>query len=199
MTHPSRREFVASSASMFGGGWLWLHLPAIAALSACARDAAQQNDPFTNLSAEQGRTMRAFASRIIPSGDGLPGADEAGAAWFVDGALGTPSFAGAQPLVASGLEDLNSRAQAAHAKHFADVTPEEQDALMQAVEQTPFFFVARMLTIGGTFSDSSLGGNRDHAGFQLLQIEHAPAYQPPFGWYDEEYIRSGGASADGAP
>lgn len=198
MTEPTRREFVSSTAALFGGGWLWLQLPAFATLSACARDAARRNDPFTNLSADQGRAMRAFAARIIPSGDGLPGADEAGAAWFVDGALTSDAFSGVRDLVTAGLSDLDGRAMATHSVMFADATPEQQDDLMREVEDSPFFFMARLLTVAGTFADPSHGGNRDHAGFTLLQLEHAPAYQPPFGWYDEQHARIAGSGNRGA-
>jgi hypothetical protein len=195
MSLPTRREFVSSTAAMFGGGWLWLQLPAVATLAACSREAAQRNDPFTTLSAGEGRTMRAFAARIIPSGDGRPGAEEAGAAWFADGALGGP-MAATRELITTGLADLDARTNAAHGVAFADASVDQQDAIMRAVEDTPFFFVARPLTVAGTFSDPSHGGNRDHAGFTLLQMEHAPAFTAPFGWYDEQYARENGV-ADG--
>jgi hypothetical protein len=195
MSQPTRREFVSSTAALFGGGWLWLQLPALASLSACARDAARRNDPFTNLSQSEGRTMRAFAARIIPSDDGIPGAEEAGAAWFADGAIAGP-FEGVRGLLIEGLADLNTRSQDTHGADFADATPEQQDAVMRDVEDSQFFFIARMLTLAGTFCDPALGGNRDHAGFTLLQMEHAAAYQPPFGWYDRDYAATG-ASADG--
>lgn len=132
--------------------------------------------------------MRAFAARIIPSGDGLPGADEAGAAWFADGALGGP-LAAMRELIADGLADLDARAHTAHGAAFADVTSEQQDAIMRDVEEAPFFFVGRLLIVLGTFSDPVHGGNRDHAGFALLEMEHAPAFRPPFGWYDEQHTR----------
>ena len=89
-SQPTRREFVSTSAGLFGSGWLWLNLPAIASLSACARDAARDDAPFRILSVEQGAAMRAFAARIIPSDEELPGAEEAGAA----GLPGTPFCAG---------------------------------------------------------------------------------------------------------
>ena len=194
MSEPTRREFVSSTAALLGGGWLWLQLPALATLSACARDAALRNDPFTNLTPEEGRALRAFASRIIPSGDGLPGADEAGAAWFIDAAVGGPLGSLRAPI-AGGMADLDARATAAHGRVFADTTPEQQDAIMHDVEDTEFFFVARMLTLAGTFSDPAHGGNRDHAGFTLLGMEHAAAYQPPFGWYDDQNGLNGGGAA----
>jgi gluconate 2-dehydrogenase gamma chain len=191
MSEPTRREFVTSTAAMFGGGWLWLQLPALASLSACARDAAVRNEPFTTFTEDEGRAMRAFAARIIPSGDGLPGAEEAGAAWFADGALAGP-MAPLRELITGGLADLDQRARAAHGVAFADAEPDAQDALLREVEDTQFFFLARLLAVAGTFSDPSLGGNRDHAGFTLLQMEHAPAYQPPFGWYDAQHVAQNG-------
>jgi hypothetical protein len=197
MSTPTRREFVSSTAALFGGGWLWLQLPAVATLAACSRDAAQRNDPFAILSADEGRAMRAFAARIIPSGDGLPGANEAGAAWFVDGALGGP-MAGVRELITTGLADLDTRTADAHGVAFADASVDQQDAIMRSVEDTQFFFLARLLTVVGTFSDPSHGGNRDHVGFTLLQMEHAPAFSPPFGWYDEQYVRENTAADGGA-
>jgi gluconate 2-dehydrogenase gamma chain len=194
MSEPTRREFVSSTAALVGGGWLWLQLPALATLSACARDAARREDPFTNLTPAEGRALRAFAARIIPSDDGLPGAEEAGAAWFVDAALSGP-FAGVRGLLADGLADLDARATAAHGLVFADAAPDQQDAIMRAVEESQFFFMARVLTLAGTFSDPSHGGNRDHAGFTLLGMQHAAAYQPPFGWYDEQHARTEGGAA----
>ncbi|HEX6308705.1 MAG TPA: gluconate 2-dehydrogenase subunit 3 family protein [Longimicrobiales bacterium] len=195
-TLPTRREFVSTTAAMFGGGWLWLQLPALATLSACARDAARRNEPFTNLSEAEGRAMRAFAARILPSGDGVPGADEAGVAWFVDRAMMGP-FGGMKELITAGLADLDARAQAAHSVDFADAAGEQQDEIMRAVEATQFFGMARMLTLAGTFADPSHGGNRDHAGFALLGMEHAPAYRAPFGWYDEQYARENANGAGG--
>jgi hypothetical protein len=196
MPLPTRREFVSSTAALFGGGWLWLQLPALASLSACARDAARRNDPFTTLSPGEGHVMRAFAARIIPSGDGIPGAEEAGAAWFVDGALSNGPFASLREMMSEALGDLDTRSMTAHGVAFADAAPEQQDALMHEIEESQFFFIARMLTLAGTFSDPVHGGNRDHAGFALLQMEHAAAYQPPFGWYDRQY--AGSSDADGA-
>lgn len=190
-SHPDRRMFVSASASALGGGWLWLRLPLIASLSACARDAARSEEPFATLSPGQGRTLRAFAARILPSGDGLPGAEEAGAAWFVDGALGGPFADMAEPVLA-GLADLDERARSAHGVPFADATAEQQDGVISEVTETDFFFLGRMLVVMGVFSDPSHGGNRDHAGYSLLGMEHAPVYEPPFGWYDAELRRSGG-------
>ena len=186
---PSRRQFLASSASFAGAGWLTMHASALAALSACARDAAMQNAPFTTLTAEEARTLSAFAAQILPSGDGQPGAGELGSIHFIDRALGS-YLSQMRELIAEGARDLDARARSATppATSFAALTPEQQIAVMTAVESEPWFFNARMITLMGAFSDPSHGGNRDGAGLRLLQIEHQPTHTPPFGHYDAEYV-----------
>jgi gluconate 2-dehydrogenase gamma chain len=190
----TRRDFMASATGILGSGWLWLNLPVIATLSACARDAARTGAPFTFFTAAQGRAMQAFAARIIPAHGGLPGAEQAGAAWFADGALAGPFADGREPVLA-GLADLDERAQAAHGAAFAELSPARQDGIIGDIEETQFFEVGRMLVVMGTLCDPSWGGNRDHAGFTLLGMAHAPVYSPPFGWYDAEHARTNGGAA----
>jgi len=193
--NPTRRDFVSTSAAMFGSGWLWLNLPALATISACARGSAQREDPFVTFTPDEGRAFRAFAARIIPSGDGVPGAEEAGVAWFADKALAAGPMAGMLEPLRAGLPDLDTRAQAAHGVAFANATPEQQDAIIGQITDTPLFGIGRTLVIFGMFADPTYGGNRDHAGFKLVQMDHQPSYQPPFGYYDAEHTRVNGATA----
>jgi gluconate 2-dehydrogenase gamma chain len=183
----TRREFLASSAALLGGAWATMQLPALATLAAWARTAAAQQAPFTTLTAAEARTMEAFAAQIVPSDPSLPGAREAGAVYFIDRALGT-HFAGMKDPVKQGIADLDTRARrrVKSAKGFADLGSADQIRIMRQVEEQPFFFMGRMLTVMGVFADPSYGGNRDHAGARILGIEHQPSYQPPFGWYDAE-------------
>lgn len=191
-TTSTRRDFVASGARLLGGGWAASSLPLLAALSACARDAAQRGEPLAFLSADEGRAMGAFAAQVLPSDD-TPGAEEAGVLHFVDLALDR-YFTVIREPVRQGLADLDGRARAMDpaAAGFADLAPERQAALMREVEETPFFGLARMLTVMGMFSDPSHGGNRDGAGWQVLGVEHRASYQPPFGHYDAEHARQTG-------
>lgn len=184
----SRRDFLATLGAS-GAAWLALQAPLLASLGACARDAALRNEPFTFLTAEEGRAMSAVADRILPGVDGLPGATEAGAVHFIDLAIGGP-FADAKPLLLEGIADLDRRAQAlgGRAKSFAELGAEAQDAQLRAVERTPFFGLAYALAVMGTLSDPKYGGNRDGAGWRLAQIQHAPRWQPPFGYYDAEWM-----------
>ena len=173
-----------------GAALLALQAPLLASLGACARDAALRDEPFTFLTAEQGRALIALADRILPAVDGFPGAKEAGAAHFVDLALGGP-LAEMNPLLADGLADLDKRTHAlgGRAQSFAELAPDAQDEQLRAVEKTTFFGIAYMLVVMGTLSDPKYGGNRDGAGWRLVQLQHAARWQPPFGYYDAEWMR----------
>ncbi len=162
------------------------------ALSQTARRAAARGDPFTTLTAAEARAMSAFAAQILPSGE-LPGAADAGVIYFVDQGLGT-HFANMLEPIRAGLADLDARARVANppGPDFAGLSSDGQVVVMRAVETTPFFFTARMLTIMGMFSDPSYGGNRDGAGWRLLDAAHQGSYQPPFGYYDAEVAAGGG-------
>lgn len=188
-THSSRRDFVTSTARLLGGGWIATSLPLLAALSACARDAAERGDPFTTLSAGEGRTLAAFAAQVFPT-DGTPGATEAGVAHFIDQGLGG-YFGEMRELFRTGLAELDRHARAldSAASSFADLTPERQMEVMRKVEDTPFFGAARMLTVMGMFSDPRHGGNRNGVGWTVLGLEPHATHQPPFGYYDAEYAR----------
>lgn len=183
---PNRREFLSSS-TMAGAGWLALNSGLLAVLSACARDDAARNAAFTTLSEPESRTVRAFAAQILPSGDGLPGAEEAGAVHFIDRALGS-FFTAMHPQVSEAVAALDQRASSASppAPSFADLPGDAQIAVMRELEGEAWFGPLRFLVLAGVFSDPSYGGGRDGAGFTLLGIERAPSYSPPFGHYDAE-------------
>ena len=192
-TTPGRREFLATTAGALGGGWLLALLPGLSALAACARESAERGDALATLSGLEGETMAAFAARILPSDD-LPGAAEAGAVHFIDAALAGP-FAAMLPAIREGVADLDARAATGGASRFAALPVDGQVAVMKQVENTPFFFNARMLTIMGVLSNPSYGGNRDGIGFELVRREHADSWQPPFGYYDAQATGPvGGAS-----
>ncbi len=192
--HTSRREFLVAS-TLAGSGWLAFGGSLLGALAACAREDAATGAALTTLTAPEGRTLRAFAARILPSDDGTPGAEEAGAIHFIDRALGS-YFTPMRELIGAGAADLDTRAATATppAASFADLSTDAQDALMRDVEQEPWFGAARFLVLAGVFSDPSYGGNRDNVGDRLLGIERAPSYQPPFGYYDAQPMAEGGAA-----
>jgi hypothetical protein len=174
---PDRRTFLALSGRSLGGGWLALHLPFLATLASCARDAHLNGEPLQFLTPGEAETLEALVERLIPSVDGI-GAREAGAVHFIDLALAGP-FEDAAGFFRDGLGELV-------ADGFAGLGEEEQIRYLTAIEDTPFFGFARVLTIFGTFSDPRHGGGREDALHRIYELPHASAHNPPFGWYDAQ-------------
>lgn len=188
----TRRDFLADYGRLATGGWVALQLPWLGALASCAREDARKGAAPNALTLAEARAMRAFAAQIIPSDDGAPGAEEAGAVHFVDRAFDMPFFSESVPVVRAGLADLDVRARAVDAhSDFASLPHAQQLAVLRAVEHTPFFRAARTLVVIGTFAEPSYGGNKDGVGWTMIGIDHRPSYATPFGWYD---ARSGDAA-----
>ena len=53
-------------------------------------------------------------------------------------------------------------------KRFVELAPAEQDAVLAAIEETPFFALMRTHTIQGTFCDPAYGGNAGFVGWDLI-------------------------------
>jgi len=190
MSRSSRREFIATSSTLFGGAWLAANFPMLEAVAARARSAHENEEPFEVLTPAQVKTMSAFAEQILPS-DELPGAREAGAIYFIDKALAGPMKDLTTPIQAlSKFLDDKAKLTNPAVTSFADLTSEQQIAVMKDSERSNSFFVGRMLTLMGTFSHPKWGGGRADVGFKLLHIDHKPVYQPPFGYYDAEEMRA---------
>lgn len=186
----SRRDFIEQSATLFSGAWLALNLPVLESLAEQSRLAFEQQQPFESLTAAEARTMAAFAEQIIPTTD-TPGAREAGAVYFIDRSF-KQLRADFLPIIQQGARDLDQRAQKSNrnAKSFADLTAAQQIAILKKIEDTPFFGLARSMVVIGTFGDPKYGGGRNNVGNRILQIDHQPVYQPPFGYYDARATRS---------
>jgi len=184
----SRRDFLATSSALLGGVWLSAHLPEIEALRAAARLAFESQQSFRNLTPAQARTLSAFAEQIVPSDD-LPGAREAGAIYFIDAALG--GFAQlVKPLVKDAVEALEAatRQRYRNAASFADLSSARQLRVLKSFEKRDGFQLLRTLVVLGVFSDPKYGGNRNQAGFRILDVQHRPTYAPPFGYYDAQLL-----------
>jgi gluconate 2-dehydrogenase gamma chain len=186
----SRREFVAQSTSILSGAWIVAHMPDIEALGLEARAAQAKAEPFKVLTPAEARTMTAFAAQIVPT-DSTPGATEAGAVYFIDKAL-TGFAAPALPVIRAGLKGLDDAAskENSRVKSFADLSPVLQIKIMKQQESSEFFGNARDFTVMGVFSDPMYGGGRNNARLLILNMEHKPTYQPPFGYYDAQETTS---------
>jgi gluconate 2-dehydrogenase gamma chain len=184
----NRRVFLRAAAAA-GAAWATADLAQVEdALAWTAQQVTEKNSPrLSALTPDQANVIAAVAERILPSVVGRPGAREGGVISFIDRSLST--FNAAQKtLYADGVKDLNSRATSKEkgTRNFAALTAAQQDDLLRAIEQTPFFRAVRFDTIAGMFALPSWGGNRDYAGWHMLGMTHQARFDAPFGYYDAE-------------
>ena len=185
----SRRLFVINSCAGVGSLWLVTHLPEVLAAQEHAHIAAhsQTSPKLEFFTQEQSVEVEAIASQIIPTDD-TPGAREARVIYFIDRALAT--FAkDDRSLFVKGLEGVQrqTRKRFGKTKRFSDLDSAHQTELLKAIEKSPFFELARTMTILGMFSNPEYGGNHDQIGWKLLGFEDQFHFKSPFGFYDAEY------------
>ncbi|MCB1670927.1 MAG: gluconate 2-dehydrogenase subunit 3 family protein [Pseudomonadales bacterium] len=167
-----------------------LSVPSLLLAGKQAQAAMATAQPFSTLGVEEAATLEAIASRIIPS-DETPGAAEAGVIYFMDNILGG-SRAEVLPEVRKGLAELYSASLGRFGTGtFYILSPEQQDSLLRDIERTPFFNTLRYLTIAGMFTMPSYGGNKNRIGWQLIGFEDRHVWQPPYGYYDADYMEKG--------
>lgn len=146
-------------------------------LSALAQDGPAALHSHVNLTASAARTLEAVVGRLIPSDDNGPGALEAGAARYIDLALGD-ALAPFRAAYDAGLAAVDAYARRLHEKPLAELGPDEQDSVLRDLEQnratgfTPsasaFFDLVLGHTLEGTFCDPHYGGNRHFIGWDLV-------------------------------
>jgi hypothetical protein len=89
----------------------------------------------------------------------------------------------------AGLAAFNAALRDVHpdAGRFGDLSEDDQDAFLRSQESGEFFSLAWTMTVFGFFSMEKYGGNKDHAGWDLIGFDgHRGAWQYPFGYYDAE-------------
>jgi len=152
-------------------------LGAVAAVPPTVLAQAARAAPYVNLTAAEAATLEAIVARLIPADGNGPGAFEAGAARYIDGALGD-ALAAQRPAYAAGLAALEAFSRAQAGESFATLPAGRQDELLTLVEQnqatgfTPssaaFFELVLGHTLEGTFGDPHYGGNQDFVGWELI-------------------------------
>ena len=185
----SRRAFLKDSGTILSSSWVTLNMPLIIAVGQTACSRRESAAQWTNLSTDEAAGLGAVADQIIPP-DETAGASEAGVVYFIDAALsGFMSYAA--PLLREGLVTLDQAAQGIHqtGEGFTALSFDEQTALLKSREHTPFFQTMLILTKLGMFALPEYGGNQGHAGWKLIGFDHRHAWQPPFGFYDEQYAQ----------
>jgi gluconate 2-dehydrogenase gamma chain len=203
--HPARRDFLLQTSAIVGAAWMSAQWPAVVAAAQHAHAAANSETPpkFEVLTPEQARQVQAVASQIIPTDD-LPGAREAGVVYFIDRALKTFASDSLQTY-REGLAHLNQLTAIKYPgmRSFADATPEQQEIVMTELVAEPpkaeshrtigpgdsddFFQTIRVHTVFGFLADPSAGGNREYAGWKVVERDPAHTFSPPFGYYDKDY------------
>jgi hypothetical protein len=95
-------------------------------------------------------------------------------------------------ILQTGMVELNASASREFGvSSFAALSETQQDALLTAIETTPFFSTVRFLTVASLFALPQYGGTGPDVGYNLIGMTHAHAYMPPFGYYDADYAARG--------
>jgi gluconate 2-dehydrogenase gamma chain len=126
-----RRTFLKASA----GASALLVVDSAFALDALAQDEAQNNPLITGyqfFTTPQAETIIAMAERIWPAGDDGPGAIDAGVVYYIDHAL-AGEYVEHQLAYRAGIDALNARATAQHEAAFADLSADDQHALLESI------------------------------------------------------------------
>jgi gluconate 2-dehydrogenase gamma chain len=139
--------------------------------------AASAADALEALTAVEADLLEIVVERLIPSDASGPGAKEARVVRYIDRALGG-ALSASRPLYASGLEALDRYALASRGRPFAELSSEEQHAVLSDCEEgratgfpggsAPFFAMLLSHTRQGMFGDPYYGGNANFAGWDLL-------------------------------
>jgi gluconate 2-dehydrogenase gamma chain len=177
-----RRDFLVISATSVGGLLVYSldrQLTRVAAQNA----APSIRVPLRFFTRPEALLIASVASRIIPSDDSGPGANEAGVVIYIDRQLAgpwgrdrhrytqppfdenaAPEFgyqgkASPREIYREALKDLAG---------FDHLPPAGQDQKLKQVETTRFFELIRRNTIEGMFCDPIHGGNADMLGWQMI-------------------------------
>jgi gluconate 2-dehydrogenase gamma chain len=164
----TRRQFIRRTVMGFGG------YLAVTAAACKPRQSSEKPVAFKSLTASQFALLTAACERILPR-DEDPGATDLGCAAYIDRLLvqeDARALFGRALL--GGMTALDYQSHARYGKGFVQATPEEQDLLLAAWQQSrhggeaAFFEVLHSLTLEGAFGDPSYGGNLSGRGFAMV-------------------------------
>jgi hypothetical protein len=185
---PSRRQFVAAIGNLASASWVAMNWPQIAAAAEHGgHDMTAPPTTLKTLSAAEAAEVDSIANLIVPGG-ATPGARDAHVVYFIDNALGS-FFAAQAPSFRQGLADFEAAFAARYGagKPFSAAPEAQQIAWLHEVDKTPFFTAVRRLTVLGLLALPKYGGNHNEAGWKLIGVVDRHAWQPPFGYYDQDY------------
>jgi len=132
------------------------------------------------LTTQQQQTLRAVVDCLIPPDD-YPGAYEAGVCDYLERLYQT-DLASQLEFCAAGLDCVDTESRFRFATTFADLTPDLQSSILQAIETgnvlalwpispTQFFNLLVTTTAEGYYSDPQQGGNRGSISWEMTGFE----------------------------
>ena len=136
---------------------------------------AAPSDGPTPLSGEELQLLEAIAARIFPT-TSTPGAAEAGAANYVNVALGG-AYASSLPRYRRGLAELQRYCASTLGAPFPELEVAKQIETLRALQlgtitevesSDDFFELVRRHVLEGVFCEPSYGGNRDLVGWAVV-------------------------------
>jgi gluconate 2-dehydrogenase gamma chain len=196
MDQLSRRSFfktAATAAAALAAPAPLLGAPAQAAPPAPRTPATP---PYLFFRPDEAAIIEAASERLIPLDANGPGATQAGVTAYIDRQLAGAWGAGerlyrsgpwqpGQPSQGNGLRGLAALVRQRHAKTFAQLSAQQQDAMLEALQTgkedldgvpAPVFFESLLaMTVEGYFSDPAYGGNRDMAAWKMIGFPGAYA------------------------
>jgi len=179
-----RREFLAFSATSIGGVLVYSLDRRLTRVSAETKSSSQIiRVPLRFFTQSEALIVAAAASRIFPSDESGPGANEAGVVIYIDRQLAGPWGRDHRrytqpPFDEDAMAEFGYQGKATPREiyrealkgleNFDSLSPSDQDTKLKQIENTRFFALLRLNTLEGMFCDPIHGGNADMVGWQLF-------------------------------
>jgi gluconate 2-dehydrogenase gamma chain len=180
----SRREVLRSGTAM----GVVVTIPAVGTATLESALAAAAPKVSAALSADQSAVLRAIVGRLVPADATGPSGTDAGAAAYIETALGG-GLKSLAPFYNAGLSAVDAYAASAYGAAFTALPPQQQDAVLSDIESgkatgfTPssdaFFRAIHEHTLQGMFGDPVYGGNKNFAGWDLIGYPGVKSPVPP--------------------
>jgi len=124
--------------------------------------------------------LEAACERVLPA-DQDPGARAVGAAHYIDRLLSENDFVGDvkgwRETFRKGLELLEKQSRVTYGTDFVRVDAAAQDAVLAACPDRLFLGVLIEATLDGVFYDPFYGGNRDEAGWRMVDFSPRASFR----------------------
>ena len=167
----SRRKFIRNTGISLAGAQF---------LMSCG---SNELSPWKFLTIDEGKTLAFICEQIIPEDD-FPGAVKAGVLNYIDNRLSS-KYRDLKESYRNGLASVEKSCNKINGKNFSELSWDEQTGFLTRMEKnqlddenwkdqksSAFFEMVRKHTIEGYFGHPRYGGNKDFAGYRLLNYEY---------------------------